>query len=188
MKNARLETLLEQWSRGDSAAAEKALVSCGPSLRTLIRRQMSPRFRSTFPTEEIVQSVWTELMSRLRQAVCRFRDVDHLQTFLIKLARNLLAHRLRQHRAAVAAECQVVGDGQDGPGARRGPRPDEVAPPNDPWDRILALCPPAHRAVVELKRQGLSLAEIASRTGMNESHVRLALYDVASRITAGTPT
>ena len=46
------------------------------------------------------------------------------------------------------------------------------------------LCPPAHREMLELKRQGIPLAEIAERTGLHESSVRRILYELAKRLAA----
>ena len=47
---------------------------------------------------------------------------------------------------------------------------------------MLALCPPAHRPLLDLKRQGCSLAEIAAQTGLHPSSVRRILYELARRL------
>ena len=60
--------------------------------------------------------------------------------------------------------------------------PSEVARGNELWDQLLALCPPAHHELLNLKRQGLPLAEIAARTGLHPSSVRRILYDLAKRL------
>ncbi len=44
------------------------------------------------------------------------------------------------------------------------------------------LCPPAHRDLLDLKRRGFPLAEIATRTGLHESSVRRILYDLARKL------
>ena len=46
------------------------------------------------------------------------------------------------------------------------PRPSQVVQADELWSDLLEMCPPSHREVLELKRQGLPLAEIASRTGL----------------------
>jgi RNA polymerase sigma-70 factor (ECF subfamily) len=58
--------------------------------------------------------------------------------------------------------------------------------------QLLQKCPPAHREILRLKRQGLPLAEIATRTGLHEGSIRRILYDLARRLavprrTASTP-
>ena len=40
------------------------------------------------------------------------------------------------------------------------PRPSEIAQAGELWERILACCPPEHRPILNLKRQGFSLDEI----------------------------
>jgi RNA polymerase sigma-70 factor (ECF subfamily) len=51
---------------------------------------------------------------------------------------------------------------------------------------MLAECRPAHRELLQLKREGLSVAEIASRTGLHEDSIRRILRDLACRIATGT--
>jgi RNA polymerase sigma-70 factor (ECF subfamily) len=65
--------------------------------------------------------------------------------------------------------------------AARQPQPSELAQADETWQEMLALCPPAHRELLVLKRQGVSLAEIAARTRLHESSVRRILYDLARR-------
>ncbi len=48
----------------------------------------------------------------------------------------------------------------------------------------MGLCPPAHRDLLELKRQGFPLAEIAARTGLHESSVRRIVYDLQRKLAA----
>ena len=52
------------------------------------------------------------------------------------------------------------------------PRPSEVARGHELWKRMLEECSPAHREILILKRQGLLLTEIATRTGMHEGSIR----------------
>ena len=52
------------------------------------------------------------------------------------------------------------------------------------WATLMDLCPPAHRPILELKGQGVPLAEIAERTGLHESSVRRILYELAKRLAA----
>ena len=62
------------------------------------------------------------------------------------------------------------------------PRPSEVAQAGDLWERILAHCPAEHRALVVLRRQGYSLAEIAERTGLHPDSVRRILRTLARQL------
>ena len=62
------------------------------------------------------------------------------------------------------------------------PRPSEVVQADELWDTLLKLCPPAHREILELKRQGLVHSEIAARVGLHEGSVRRILYELARRL------
>jgi DNA-directed RNA polymerase specialized sigma24 family protein len=103
---------------------------------------------------------------------------------LITATRRRLIDRVRQHRRAIERERTLgveegafqLASGAAGPSA--------VARGNELWRQLQALCPPAHRELLNLKRQGLPLAEIASRTGLHASSVRRILYDLAKRLAA----
>src|SRR5947209_1461271 len=52
----------------------------------------------------------------------------------------------------------------------------------DLLQRMLALCPPAHHELLQLKRRGLTLVEIAQRTGLHEGSVRRILRQLARQM------
>jgi RNA polymerase sigma-70 factor (ECF subfamily) len=52
----------------------------------------------------------------------------------------------------------------------------------------MELCPPAHRQILELKRQGFPLEEIARRVGLHEGSVRRIIYELARRLASDKPT
>src|SRR5262249_25323328 len=114
----------------------------------------------------------------------RFTDADHLRAFLVKLTRNRFVDRLRQRHHELERE-QPLGDASaDGEAVSAEPRPSEVVGADDLWQALLALCPPAHHELLQLKRQGASLTEIAQQTGLHPSSVRRILYDLAQRYAA----
>src|SRR5262249_43435043 len=96
--------------------------------------------------------------------------------------RNRFIDRVRQHGATADREQNLEAAHQEGVPQARDPRPSEVAQADDLWQQMLALCPPTHHELLRLKRQGASLAEIASRTGLHESSVRRILYDLARKL------
>jgi RNA polymerase sigma-70 factor (ECF subfamily) len=178
------DALLEKLSSGDPAAAEQVFRAYEPYLRMVVRRQLPAHARGKFDSSDIVQSVWADLLEGFRHAGWRFADAAHLRAFLVQVTRNRFIDRMRQHRRALEHERPLAGS-ESGPlPASPEPRPSEVAQANDLWERLLALCPPAHRGLLEMKRQGLSLAEIAARTGLHPSSVRRILYDLAHRLDA----
>jgi RNA polymerase sigma-70 factor (ECF subfamily) len=176
-----LDRLLEQVNRRDMTAAEGVFREYEPFLRLLVRRQLRPGHRAKFDSMDVVQSVWADVLEGLRDARWHFEDRVHLQAFLARLARNRFLDRCRKHRNALEREAPLTSAATAGAIIAQTPRPSEVAQHNELWDKMLALCPPAHHELLRMKRQGLGLAEIAARTGLHESSVRRILYDLARR-------
>jgi RNA polymerase sigma-70 factor (ECF subfamily) len=177
-----LEPLLEALCRGDAAAAEKVFRVYEPYLRLVVRRQLSPGLRAKFDSIDVVQSVWADVLDGFRAAGWRFTDVNHLRAFLVKATRNRFIDRVRQHQKAVSREQPLSADGGADLPPSPQPAPSEVAQAAELWETMLARCPPAHQHLLQLKRQGLPLDEIARRTGLHPSSVRRILYDLARQV------
>src|SRR5438270_4138890 len=177
-----LDHLLAQLCSGDAAAAGQVFLAFEPYLRKAVRRQLPPPLRAKFDSADILQSVWADVLRGFREAGWRFLDADHLRGFLFIATRNRLIDRIRQHqRAAEREEPLDEGDRQHDPPSPQ-PRPSEVAQAGDLWERMLARCPPEHRPILGLRRQGYSLAEIAVRTGLHPDSVRRILRTLARQL------
>src|SRR5215469_11962845 len=177
-----LDNLLAQLCSGDMAAAEKVFLAYEPYLRKAICRHFPASLRARFDPDDILQSVWADLLRGFREAGWRFIDADHLRGFLFVATRNRLIDRTRQHQKAANRE-ERLGEGdrqQFLPSLQ--PRPSEVAQAGDIWEQILAHCPPEHRPILALKRDGYSLAEIGQRTGLHPDSVRRILRTVARQM------
>jgi RNA polymerase sigma-70 factor (ECF subfamily) len=182
MNSGPLDVLLEKLTQGDPAAAEQIFLTYEPYLRIVVRRQLSEELRAKFDSVDIVQSVWADVLDGFRQSKWSFRDVNHLRAFLVKVTRNRFIDRLRQHRGALEREMQLPPGEIDALPAHRAGRVSEVVYAQELWDRMLEVCPPAHYELLHLKRQGMSLAEIAERTGLHPSSVRRILYEIGRRL------
>ena len=180
--NEPLDSLLAQLCSGDVAAAEQVFLTYEPYLRKAVRRHLPPPLRAKFDSADIVQSVWADVLRGFREAGWRFTDADHLRGFLFVATRNRLIDRVRQHQKAVEREEPFgEGDRQHSLPSPQ-PRPSEVVQAADLWERILAHCPPEHRPILGLRRQGYSLAEIAERTGLHPDSVRRILRTLARQL------
>jgi RNA polymerase sigma-70 factor (ECF subfamily) len=182
-----LDHLLDRLSSGDAAAAGEVFVAFEPYLRKAVRRQLPPALRAKFDSADVVQSVWAHVLRGFREAGWRFVDADHLRGFLFVATRNRLVDRVRRHGKAAAREEPSGGEGprRDPPSPL--PRPSEVAQAGDLWERILARCPPEHRPILGLRREGYSLAEIAERTGLHPDSVRRVLRTLARQLAFARP-
>jgi RNA polymerase sigma-70 factor (ECF subfamily) len=182
MSDRPLDRLLVKLNQGDAAAAEQVFLAYEPYLRMVVRRRLSASLRAKFDSADVVQSVWADVLEGLRNARWTFNDADQLRAFLVKLTRNRFIDRLRHFRGELEREQPLATGNIDSlPAARLG-RVSEAAHADDLWRQMLEECPPAHHEVLELKRQGASLAEIAERTGLHQSSVRRILYEIARRV------
>jgi RNA polymerase sigma-70 factor (ECF subfamily) len=184
MSATSLDTLLEKLSAGDYAAVERVFRDYEPFLRALVRRKLTPRLRAKFDSLDVVQTVWADVLKGLRER--EFADRVHLRAFLARLTYNHFVNHCRRHGRALELEQAMHGsDSAELPPSVQ-PRPSQVAEADELWGTLLELCSPSHREILELKRQGLPLSEIAMKTGLHEGSVRRILYDLARRLAAQT--
>ncbi len=177
-----LDELIERLNDGDVVAAERAFLAYEPYLRMAVRRQLTGPLRSKLDSMDIIQSVWADVLCRFREAGWRFADRSHLRAFLVKVARNRLIDRRREHHRAIEQERPLDEITAHELPETDQPRPSEVAQGHELWERMLQSCPPAHREILRLKHQGLPLGQIAARTGLHEGSIRRILYDLARRL------
>jgi len=182
MHDAVLKRLLTNLCEGDSGAAEAAFRAYAPYLRTIVRRHLSVGLRRKFDSLDIVQSVWVDVLDGLRGQRWHFKDLARLRAFLVRATHNHLADHQRHQAKAFEHAVPLVERRTRGLPANPEPRPSQVAQAEELWKRMLQLCSPAHRPILELKRQGLTLPEIAARTGLHESTIRRILYELARRL------
>jgi RNA polymerase sigma-70 factor (ECF subfamily) len=177
-----LDTLLVKLASGEDSAAERVFRDYEPLLRSMIRRRLTPALRTKFDSMDVVQSVWADLLVAYRSEGWRFEDRDHLRAFLAKVTYNHFYIHCRRNRRALKSERPfAAGDSPPEPVSNQ-PRPSQVVQAVELWETILDSSPASHAEVFQLKRQGLPLAEIASRTGMHQSSVRRIIYELAKRL------
>ena len=170
-----LEALLSRLTSGDDVAAEQVYLAYEPYLRRVVRRMLPSEMRSKFDSLDVVQSVWGDMLSGFREGDLRFGSAAQLRAFLVKATHNRFIDRVRQNRTASRLErplATALGDVQP-PSPM--PRPSQIAQATELWERLLAACPAEHRPLLELRRDGCSLNEIAARTGLHEGSVRRVL-------------
>ncbi len=177
-----LDILLEKLTRGDAQAAGRVFLMYEPYLRMVVRRHLSPALRAKFDSLDIVQSVWADVLKGFRTAGWKFASAAHLRRFLVRLTRHRFIDRLRQHRLAVAREISLSDGGWDEHLLAQTASPSDIAQGEELWQKLLTLCPPEHREVLRLKREGAFSAEIAARTGLHEGSVRRILCNLSRRL------
>jgi RNA polymerase sigma factor (sigma-70 family) len=178
MNHSALEPLLEKLCSGDTAAAEQVFLEFEPYLRKVVRRLLPLHLRSKFDSTDIVQSVWSDVLQGFRGSGWKFGSVDHLKGFLVKATRNRFIDRYRQQNPISQIEHSLSEStplaSHLGPG--------EAMQADELWQRLLTLCPPEHRPVLDLKRQGAAMNEIVAKTGLHPGSVRRILRNLAAQI------
>jgi RNA polymerase sigma factor (sigma-70 family) len=180
-----LETLLLQLSSGDADAARQVFLTYEPYLRLVVRRRLTPTLRVRFDSIDVVQSVWADLLAGFQAGRWQFMTPQQLRAFLVKVTHNRLIDRVRQQQTSLRLEQRIdAGELRELAAAQ----PTQIGAQleaDEVWQRLLALCPERHRGILELRRRGLPLAEVAAQTGLHEGSVRRILYDLAARLAAG---
>lgn len=179
-----VDVLLAKLSTGDEAAAEQVFRTYEPFLRMVIRRQLSPRLQAKFDSIDVVQSLWADLVEGFRQRQWHFENANQLRAFLITAARNRFNDRYRRQRRALEREQPLLGSGAQELFASGDPTPSEVVQAGDVWEQMLKFCPPEHRQLLELKRQGASLTDLVTQTGLHEGSIRRILRTLARKMAA----
>jgi RNA polymerase sigma-70 factor (ECF subfamily) len=182
MSDDPLESLLEKLSTGEAAAAERVFLDFEPFLRAIVRRRLNPMLRSKFDSMDVVQSAWADVLVGFRERQWEFKDKAALKAFLARVTYNHFVNECRRHSNALEHEQSLTSAEADNTHASSQPRPSELVQADELWDKLMMLCPPAHREILKLKQQGLPLSEIAARVGMHEGSVRRILYDLAKRL------
>jgi RNA polymerase sigma-70 factor (ECF subfamily) len=177
-----LDTLLVKLTHGEEAAAERVFRDYEPLLRSMIRRRLTPALRAKFDSMDVVQSVWADVLETYRNQGWQFTNREHLKAFLAKVTYNHFFTHCRRNGAALKREQPFPDEESRALPPAGMPRPSQFAQAEELWERMLRACPPTHREVVLLKRQGLRLEEIAARTGLHEGSVRRILYEIARRL------
>jgi len=180
MDAATIELLLEKLSGGDVEAAEQVFQAFEPYLRRVVRRRLPSQVQARFESWDIVQSVWADLLSGFRDGRWRFQSAAQLRAFLIRVVQYRLYDRAR--RALTQAQREEPLGRVAALPAAPDPRPSECAQADSLWQKLLALCPAEHHPILHLRRRGLTLQEVAARTGLHEGSVRRILRQLARRV------
>jgi RNA polymerase sigma-70 factor (ECF subfamily) len=178
MNHSALEPLLDKLCSGDTAAAEQVFLEFEPYLRKVVRRLLPLHLRSKFDSTDIVQSVWSDVLLGFRGSGYKFDSVGHLKGFLVKATRNRFIDRYRQQNPISQIQHSLT---ENTPlPSHRGPG--EALQADELWQRLLILCPPEHRPVLVLKKQGAAMDEIVAKTGLHPGSVRRILRNLAALI------
>jgi RNA polymerase sigma-70 factor (ECF subfamily) len=134
--------------------------------------------RAKFDSVDIVQSVWADVVKGLRRSKWSFENVDQLRAFLVRMTCNRFVDRARQHRSSLKHEVPMSPDAIEMMAVSDATPVGEKLAADELWNQILELCPPSRYEVLYLRRQGATLDDIATQTGLHKGSVRRILYEI----------
>jgi RNA polymerase sigma-70 factor (ECF subfamily) len=175
---------------GDSAAIRDILSRFEQEVRIMVRSRLPKRMRSQFDSIDFVQAVWQSFFSDFKRDERQFDSEQHLRKFLAGVVRNKV---FEQYRRLTKTEKYDLGR-EERLYVRRGdrdvprevvspdPSPSQAAQASDRLEQLTAGCEPLEVEVITLRQQGMTFAEIATQTGVNERTARRIIDSARSRL------
>lgn len=175
---SRLQSLLDEVHAGSEQAAWQLVREYSGHVLRVIRRALPKEIRSKFDSEDFAQEVWQSVFaerSRLREA----SDPESLVRLLAAVARNKVIdefrRRLQTKKHGLQRE-QHLGDTGVGDGIPAvDPTPSEWIMAREKWDQLNQGLSVQEQQMLALRREGLTLDQIAERLGIGERTVRRLL-------------
>jgi len=192
MDDAVFVELVARAKSGDEAASTELLHHFEQDVRMMVRVRLPRALRSQFDSMDFVQDIWQSFFADDDGDPDRFTNSRHLRGFLAGVVRNKVfaeyRRRTRTRKYALDREesLYVRRGGRDEPREVAAPDPSasEDVQARERLAQLLAGRPPAEALVVELRRQGLTFAEIAERTGQSERSARRVIDSLRARMEA----
>lgn len=184
--------LIARVKLGDEDAFNQLLARFEGEVRMMVRGRLPKMMRGQFDSMDFVQAVWQSFFADLRDSSREFENARHLRGFLDGMARNKV---FEQHRRLTKTEKYAIkreerlyvrrGDRDvERDLVARGPSPSQTAQAGERLAQLTAGCDSREVEVITLRYQGLTLDEIATRTGMCERSARRIIDAARARMEA----
>jgi RNA polymerase sigma factor (sigma-70 family) len=171
--------LMERARSGDPAAVRDFLDRF-EEVRAMVRARLPRKLRPRFDSGDFVQAVWKSFFADSDAPRPAFENEAHLRGFLGAVVRNKVQEQHRRltrtakHNLAREEPLYIArGDREVAREvASPDPSPSERVQADDRLEQLTAGFGPREIEVLSLRRQGLTYAELAERTGIHERSVR----------------
>lgn len=182
--------LLEGARVGDEQAIGRLLGEFESEVRLMVRAQLPRALRGQFDSMDFVQAVWQSVFTGAEMEPDRFANARHFRGFLAGVARNKVKEeyrrrtQTRKYDLGREERLYVRKGDHDEPRsvAARDPSPSAQVQADDFLERLIAGRTARDAEVVELRRQGLTVVEVAERLGIHERSVRRVIDDLRGRL------
>jgi len=151
-----------------------------------VRANLNDRLRHLLDSQDLVQSVWASLLET-RENLGTFETPSDLIAFLTTVARRKAAYKARQYLGgfqktdenrvialdAVEESSPLLATAYDSP--------DERVMIRDEWHQVMDGLNDRNQRILELRRDGHTMREIASIMKVTERTVQRVMEDVSHR-------
>lgn len=175
-----MKDFLESFLPGSDEFETEVVQQYSARLLALARRQLPDRIRRRVDPEDVLQSVYRSFFRRLSQDEFEFAEAEDVWRLLAvmtyrKVKNQIKFHRRQQRDAYLEVSYQAenasgTATGMGEPEAT-GPSAADLAILVDYLEIILQRLPERHHEVVQLRLEGCSTAEIASKVGVTKRTV-----------------
>jgi RNA polymerase sigma factor (sigma-70 family) len=177
------KNLVSQFRKGDQDAARQIVDRYLERLLTLARRRISQRLASRVDPEDIVQSVFRTFFGRLKDGQFVFDDQDDLCKLLMRITLHKTLRQVAYHKAAKRDPSQETPHGEHHHEQLMAvfdeePTQEATVAFLDQLEHFLGQLRPQEREILEMRLQGHSNEDIATKLGIYDRKIRRVIEHV----------
>ena len=177
------QALIDLLRQGDEGAARAIVDRYSGQMLLLARRRISQRLASRIDAEDIVQSVFRTFFVRLKEGQFSFADQDDLCKLLMRITLHKTLRQVAYHKAAKRDPNMETPHGEHHHEQLMAlfdeePTQEATVAFLDQLEHFLAQLRPQEREILEMRLQGNSNEEIASKLGIYDRKIRRVIEHV----------
>lgn len=177
------KSLVNLYRQGNQDAARQIVDRYLDRLLTLARRRISQRLASRVDAEDIVQSVFRTFFVRLKDGQFSFDDQDDLCKLLMRITLHKTLRQVAFHKAAKRDPNLETPQGEHHHEQLMAlfdqePTQEATVAFLDQLEHFLAQLRPQEREILEMRLQGHSNEDIASKLGIYDRKIRRVIEHV----------
>jgi RNA polymerase sigma factor (sigma-70 family) len=177
------KSLVNLYRQGDQDAARQIVDRYLDRLLTLARRRISQRLSSRVDPEDIVQSVFRTFFVRLKDGQFSFDDQDDLCKLLMRITLHKTLRQVAFHKAAKRDPNLETPQGEHHHEQLMAlfdqePTQEATVAFLDQLEHFLSALRPQEREILEMRLQGHSNEDIASKLGIYDRKIRRVIEHV----------
>ena len=164
-------SLLEQWQRGEQAAAAEFHRRYAEKVLSLVQRNLASRFSARFDPEDVVQSVMRTIFRQARFGHVPTKDSQELWRYMSTVALNKVRNRVKQESALKNDVSKTTHD-PEAIAAIFEPTEQDAIELTDFLEVLAKALEPGVAQVLQMLLDGMSEDEIALKMNLTSRTIR----------------